>query len=86
MISGVVDIELSDNISPHTRRLVEVLREDIVNGSFNPFDDMDLSSLDIIKMDWLYENIEGEIPAMESLTDEAKKTVKVSGVRRVKRK
>lgn len=86
MISGVVDIELSDNISPHTRRLVEVLREDIVNGSFNPFDDMDLSSLDIIKMDWLYENIEGEIPAMESLTDEAKKTVKVSGVRRLKRK
>ena len=85
MMSGVVDIYLSDALNPHTRKLVEILRTDIVNGMFNPFDDMDLSSRDIIQMDWLYENIEGEIPAMDSLTDEAKKTVKVSGVRSSKK-
>ena len=100
MISGVVDIKLSANLNPYTRSLVEALRNAIISGSFNPFDGelrsqkglvktadgKELSSLDIIKMDWLCENIEGEIPAMDSLTDEAKKTVKVSGVKGVKRK
>lgn len=86
MMSGVVDIKLSDSLDAHVRKLVDILRDDIVGGRFNPFDDMALSSLDIIKMDWLCKNIEGEIPAMDSLTDEAKKTVKVSGVKGVKRK
>jgi hypothetical protein len=86
MMSGVVDIKLSDSLDAHVRKLVDILRDDIVGGRFNPFDDMALSSLDIIKMDWLLENIEGEIPALDSLTDEAKKTVRVSGVQGVKRK
>ena len=99
MISGVVDIKLSDNLNRYTRGLTEALKESIVSGIFNPFDGelrsqegiikeaggKELSSLDIIKMDWLCENIEGEIPALDSLTDEAKQTVKVSGVRGVKR-
>ena len=100
MISGVVDIKMSDSLNPYTCGLTEALKESIVRGIFNPFDGelrsqnglvkkaggKDLSSLDIIKMDWLLENIEGEIPALDSLTDEAKKTVKVSGVKGVKRK
>lgn len=100
MISGVVDIKMSDSLNPYTRGLTEALKESIVRGIFNPFDGelrsqkglvkkaggKELSSLDIIKMDWLLENIEGEIPALDSLTDEAKKTVKVSGVKGVKRK
>jgi len=99
MISGVVDIELSDVLSPYTRRLINTLREDIINGAFNPFDgelrsqegiirredDRELSSLDIIQMDWLFENIDGEIPVISSLKDEAKTTVKVSGVERSKK-
>ena len=70
------------------------MRSAIVNGEFNPFDgelwsqdglirhanDKKLSSLDIIKMDWLCENIIGEIPAIDALTEDAKTTVRVSGV------
>ena len=94
MISGVVDIELSDVLSPYTRQLVNTLRGDIINGTFNPFDgelrsqeglirkedDPFLTSLEIIQMDWLCENIVGEIPAIGSLKEEAKTTVKISGV------
>ena len=98
MISGVVDIELSDNISPYTKKLVEILRRDIISGNFNPFegelrsqegvrkrhDGEPLSSMDIITMDWLNENIIGEIPKIDILDEEAKATVKYSGVERSK--
>lgn len=98
MISGAVDIELSDSISPYTRKLVEVLRRDIIGGNFNPFDgelrsqeglirradDAPLTSMDVITMDWLNENIIGEIPKIDVLDDEARVTVKYSGVEKSK--
>lgn len=99
MISGVVDIELSEALSPYTRCLINTLRAEIINGTFNPFDgelrsqegvirrenDRELTSLDIIQMEWLCENIVGEIPAIDNLKEEAKTTVKVSGVGRSKK-
>ena len=95
MMSGVVDIELADRIFPSTRQLVDILRTDIITGAMNPFDgelrsqdglvkkadDAPLSSMDVITMDWLNENIIGEIPSKDALTDEARETVSVSGVR-----
>ena len=98
MISGVVDIELSDAISPYTRRLVEILRRDIIGGNINPFDgelrsqegvirraeEAPLTSMEVITMDWLNENVIGEIPKIDTLDDEAKATVKVSGVEKSK--
>ena len=98
MISGVVDIELSDAISPYTKRLVEILRRDIIGGNINPFDgelrsqegvirredEAPLTSMEVITMDWLNENIIGEIPKIDTLVDEAKATVKYSGVEKSK--
>lgn len=98
MISGVVDIELYDSVSPYTRQLVEILRRDIIDGNVNPFDgelrsqeglvrradDAPLTSMQVITMEWLSENIEGGIPKMDSLIDEAKATVKYSGVGKTK--
>lgn len=94
MISGVADIRMSDEFSPYTRQLVEMVQKDIINGTVNPFNgelrsqeglvrglgDEHLSSKDIIMMDWLCENIEGSIPSIDELTDDAKSTVKFSGV------
>lgn len=99
MISGVVDIKLSDELSPYTKHLVETLRSDIINGTYNPFsgelrsqdgiirtaDERSLSSPEIIRMDWLNENIIGDIPAMDVLSEEAKTTVRVSGVEKSKK-
>ena len=98
MISGVVDIELSDAISPYTKRLVEILRRDIIGGNINPFDgelrsqegvirrddEAPLTSMEVITMDWLNENIIGEIPKIDTLVDEARETVKYSGVEKSK--
>jgi basic membrane lipoprotein Med (substrate-binding protein (PBP1-ABC) superfamily) len=98
MISGVVDIELSDAISPYTRRLVNTLHRDIISANFNPFDgelrsqegiirregDAPLTSMEVITMDWLNENIIGEIPKIDALDDEARATVKYSGVEKSK--
>ena len=95
MISGVVDIELSDDLSPYTRQLIELLRSNIISGTVNPFDgelksqtgwvrrkdEPELTSKDIIMMDWLNENVIGEIPEKATLNDEAKSTVSVSGVK-----
>ena len=99
MMSGVVDIELSDALSPYTKQLVGILRRDIIDGRFNPFDGelrsreglvkaagaKPLSSRDIIMMDWLNENVIGEIPEIDALTDEAKAKVKFIGVEKSKK-
>ena len=44
-----------------------------------------LSSRDIIMMDWLNENIIGEIPKIDALKDDAKTTVKYSGVEKARK-
>lgn len=94
MISGAVDIEVSEELPVYTRQLIKILKEDIITGRFNPFDgelrsrdglvkrehDAPLKSLDIIQMDWLNENVEGEIPKIDALNDEARATVKMSGI------
>lgn len=95
MISGAVDIKLSDSLSPYTRQLVELLKEDIISGRMNPFDgelksqtgwirrlqDPPLTSKDVITMNWLNENIIGEIPETAALNEEARETVSISGVK-----
>ena len=95
MISGAVDITLNDALPAGTRQMIEVLRQSIISGEFNPFDgelrsqnglirragDKPLSSMDVITMNWLNENIIGEIPAADVLNDEARATVSVSGVK-----
>ena len=100
MISGAVDIRLNDELPAGTKQLVEVLRQSIINGSFNPFDgtlisqsgkvrdagDPPLTSMDVIRMNWLCSNIIGEIPPAEVLNDEARATVSVSGVNSASRK
>ncbi len=99
MISGVTDIELADDLPPYTRELVMTMKRDIIDGRFNPFNgrllsregvireesDPALTSMDIIKMDWLNENIEGEIPGIDALEDDAKDVVKYNGLEKSKK-
>ena len=71
------------------------LRRLIMSGLIHPFegeihtqsgilkgaDTPPLSDKEIITMDWLYDNVEGEIPETWELEESIKKTVKVSGVK-----
>ena len=77
---------------------MNTLHRDIISANFNPFDgelrsqegiirregDAPLTSMEVITMDWLNENIIGEIPKIDTLDDEAKATVKYSGVEKSK--
>ena len=96
MISGVVDIELSDELPLYTRQLVKALRSDIIHGSFNPFDgelrsqegvvrkqgDRGLSSLEVIEVDWLWGHKVGEVTVNVTLTGGATGAVLARGVER----
>lgn len=95
MQSDVIGLETDKKLSPYTKQLVDILGTDMATASFSPFggdlksqtgvirkqSDPPLSSMDIISMDWLNENVVGEIPDMDSLNEEAKATVSVSGVK-----
>ncbi len=99
MISGATDIELADDMPSYTRELIWTMKRDIIDGRFNPFNgrlvsregvireksDPALSSMDIIMMDWLNENVEGEIPKIDTLAEDAKASVKYNGLERTKK-
>ena len=92
--AGVVDLIYSSKIPEGTMRLVNTIKKLIVNKEFFPFCgklmaqdgetvneyDSSLSPVDIMKMDWLVENIVGEIPTIEKLKDDAKSIVELKGV------
>ena len=93
MSAGVVELICSKHLPESVKKLVEVLQQAICNGSFKPFQgvlktqegktlegaDGTLSLQQIIDIDWLLENIEGEIPEYEMLNEEGKATVKSAG-------
>lgn len=95
MYAGVVDVILSKNLPYASQKAVLTLRRLITNGVIHPFegeihtqsgilqgpDAPPLTDKEIITMDWLWDNVDGEIPDTWELVDSIKKTVKVSGVK-----
>lgn len=93
MFAGVVELICSNHLPESVKKLVGVLQNAICNGTYKPFQgiiknqqgeqlestDGVLSLQQIIGIDWLLENIEGEIPEYESLSEEVKETVKSAG-------
>lgn len=94
MDSGVADVLCSRTMPPGTRRLVELLKEDLCTGRVLPFDGElhtqtgvlpgsathTLTPEEILTMDWLAQNIVGSIPVFDELIDQAKPLVKLQGV------
>lgn len=94
--AGVVDLIYSQNLSIGTKRLVEFVRRGIESGAFHPFSGLlysqdgifqkdenhILAPEEIITMDWLAENVIGEIPDFERLTEVAKPVVRLQGIKR----
>ena len=93
MSAGVVGLRCSEKVPPATRKLAEVLQESIRSGACNPFlgplytqsgrvleNDALLSPEQIINMDYLMENVVGEIPRYAQLSDLGKATVDLVGV------
>lgn len=94
MSSGVVDVILGNKVSYYSGKMIRNLKRAIISGQFHPFDgelhsqsglvkgeqDPGLSNEEIITMNWLNDNVAGEIPVFDDLTDSGKEAVKVSGV------
>ncbi len=95
MSAGVIDLICSDYLPIGTKRLVEHLKNTIRTEEFNPFsgilysqngivaDDPDrsLTPEEIMKMDWLAENVIGTIPGKEELKEQAEPVLKQQGVK-----
>ncbi|MBO5461150.1 MAG: BMP family ABC transporter substrate-binding protein [Ruminococcus sp.] len=96
--AGVVDVICSQNLPIGTKRLVELLKRSISEGKFNPFEGVlysqtgivqhdpnrALTPEEIVKMDWLAENVIGSIPKKEDLKEQAKPVILQQGVHTVK--
>ena len=92
--AGVVDLIYSDKIPASTLRLVKLFKNMMKNNEFFPFDAVikDQNGIirnedkehmlpeDIMKMNWLAENVVGEIPEIDALKDSAKSIVELKGV------
>ncbi len=94
MSAGVVDVICSQNLPIGTKRLVEVLRDTISTGKFNPFSGIlysqdgvvqddpgkSLTPEEIVTMDWLAENIIGSIPKEDELNEQSKPVISQQGI------
>lgn len=98
MSAGVVDVICSQNLPIGTKRLVELLRDTISSGQFNPFSGVLYSQTgtvqsdpgrcltpeEIVTMDWLAENVIGSIPKEEELKEQSKPVVSQQGIEKKK--
>ena len=96
MSAGVVDVICSRKLPLGTQRLISVLKESICNGNFTVFEgelhsqervvqsdpDVKLKPEEVISIDWLAENIVGEIPETEGLMESAIPVVAQQGVKK----
>ena len=92
MSAGVVEVRCSEKVPPITRKLADLLQRSIRADLCRPFRGTlyaqggremkgDLTTEQIITMDWLMENVEGSIPSYDQLTDVGKATVDQVGVK-----
>lgn len=98
MSAGVIDLVYSKHVPNGVRRLAEHMEYDISVGDVVPFfgeiraQDGTLKNKAgeamepdaIMKMDYLVENIEGDIPSIDLLTERAKTIVELKGVEEAK--
>ena len=95
MSSGAVDVIYSRNLPAGSVRPLRTLREGIQNMNINPFtgpfcsqdgtvrceDGASLTPEEAVTIDWLADNVEGYIPDLDELEEEAVELVKVQGIK-----
>lgn len=98
MSAGVIDVICSKKIPGETKRLIELLKYTITSGQFSPFSgqlysqngviqkdqNRQLTPDEIVKMDWLAENVIGTIPSTSQLQEQAQAVTLQQGVKKEK--
>jgi len=96
MDSGVIDVNLADSLPEGLLQLCNMLRDGLRNGTLDPFrrkvvtqdgriindGSRTLSLEELLHMDWLCENVEGEIPQFNQIAPFAQAIVRELGVYR----
>ena len=96
MDSGVIDVQLSDQLPEGVRQLAMILKRGIISGSIDPFFGVirsqdgvlrndgtrHLTPEELMNMDWLCENVEGWIPSFEELLPMSQNMVRLLGIYR----
>lgn len=92
--SGMIDVICSRYVPAATEHLLELIKQNISSGQFHPFS-CEIHSQDgtlrnekgtvmpagqIGSMDWLLDNIEGCFPSVSSMTEEARRIIRLQGV------
>lgn len=95
--SGVIDVKLADSIPPGLAVLAQMLRKGLKQGAIDPFartirdqsgkvmhtaDQGSFSPDTLLRMDWLCENVDGEIPDYAHIAPMAQPLVRELGVHR----
>ena len=92
--AGVIDVSLTDRLPEGVRYLAEMLRGGLRQGALDPFlrpirdqegklrtdGTRGFTPEELMKMDWLCENVVGKIPTLEEVIPESRATVKLLGV------
>ena len=92
--SGVIDLELSENLPEGLKALANILQEGLRNGTIDPFKrkivdqqgnvintgSRSLTPEELIHMDWLCSNVKGRIPGYDELLPVGKSMVRVLGI------
>lgn len=96
MASGVIGLEMTKALPAGVEVLAQILKRDIINGSIAPFH-RPITSQDgtqrndghtyftpdeLLRMDWLCENVDGRIPGYEELSAKAQNIVRLQGIYR----
>ena len=96
MDSGVIDVKLSDRLPEGSRKLAELLRDGLKNGTLDPFcrriidqqgnvrndGSAPLSPDEILYMDWLCDNVDGRIPTFDEVEPYAQPMLRELGIYR----
>ena len=96
MDSGVIDIMLADRLPAGVVQLAKILKKNIISGGIDIFKTKlvdqngtirndgtrSLTPGDIMKMDWLLDNVDGKIPAFDELLPMAQNLTRILGVYR----
>ena len=94
--SGVIDVKLSDLLPPGVEALAQLLRRQLQNGTLDPFcrrivaqdgsvkndGSRGFTAEELLHMDWLCENIEGNIPEFDEIEPFSQPMVRELGVHR----
>ena len=96
MDSGVISLQLAEHLPEGVRVLAKILEKGIIDGSLAPFHrrivaqdgtvkndgSQDLSAQDILRMDWLCENVNGRIPGFDEILPMSQAMVRELGIYR----